>query len=128
MSVNMPCSPHHPPLGPVRESGDGLAFHRFMDLPLELREEVWRHALPEARTVNVLVYTFPGFKLAPLNRGELKMVLSQVCYESRRVVEKSGYVLAFRDRDDPNDTGVWFHPKRDILERTLWGPEEWGLV
>ncbi|KAH8675931.1 hypothetical protein BX600DRAFT_189880 [Xylariales sp. PMI_506] len=102
---------------------------QFTDLPAELRAMIWRRALPEEpRTVRVLVYAFPGFKLAPLNRCELRLTLAHVCFESRRVVRDSGYVLAFRDEDRPDDPGVWFHPKRDVLERTLWGPgEDWNL-
>ncbi|KAM0814632.1 hypothetical protein AB5N19_00422 [Seiridium cardinale] len=103
------------------------SFPKFMDLPLELREAIWRQALPEPRVVSVLVYAYPGLKLAPLDRGYLKLVLSQVCYESRRIVKECGYILAFKDDDDPSDTGLWFNPKRDILDRTLWGPgESWG--
>jgi hypothetical protein len=113
----------------MESSGKCIAsFPKFSELPLELREAIWRHALPEPRIIDVLVYAFPGLKLAPLNRGELMLALAQVCYESRRVVRECGYVLAFRDEDDPMDSGVWFNPKRDILERTLWGPgENWGL-
>lgn len=103
-------------------------FPRFMDLPLELREAIWRYALPGPREINVLVYAFPGLKLAPLNRHELTLALTQVCYEARRVVRESGYILAFRDEEDPKDPGVWFNPKRDNLERTMWGPgdENWA--
>ncbi|KAI1852239.1 hypothetical protein JX265_006288 [Neoarthrinium moseri] len=103
-------------------------FPKFADLPQEIRDMIWRKALPEPRTINVLVYAFPGLKLAPLDRGTLRLTLAGVCFESRRVVRESGYVLAFRDEDDPNDPGVWFNPRRDTLERTLWGPgENWGL-
>lgn len=114
-----------------RESGEGPflgIFPRFMDLPLELREAIWRHALPASRTINVLVYAFPGLKLAPLNRGELKLGLTQVCFEARRVVKESGYILAFRDEEDSDDPGVWFNPKTDVLDRTMWGPgdEDWA--
>lgn len=115
-------------VGLTMEPGAGGSFPRFMDLPLELREAIWRHALPESRVINVLVYAFPGFKLAPLNRGDLKLALPQVCYESRRVFKESGYILAFRDDDDPHDVGIWFNHKKDVLERTIWGPGEvWGL-
>ncbi|KAI0125842.1 hypothetical protein BJ170DRAFT_450601 [Xylariales sp. AK1849] len=121
-----------PATNPVPRSHHGRALSsaglQFKDLPPELREMIWRYALPEPRTINVLVYAFPGLKLAPLDRGTLKLVLSQVCFESRRVVKESGYVLAFRDEERPDDPGIWFNPRRDLLERTLWGPgENWGL-
>lgn len=62
-----------------------------------------------------------------LNRSDLKMTLAHVCFEARRVVKESGYVLAFRDEDEPNDPGVWFHPRRDRIERTIWGPGDWNM-
>jgi hypothetical protein len=97
----------------------------FVDLPLEIREMIWRFALPEARVLNVLVWVSAGLKMQLLNRSELEMPLAHVCFEARRVVKESGYVLAFRDEDKPDDTGVWFHPKRDRIERTIWGPGDW---
>ncbi|KAF7519960.1 hypothetical protein G7054_g12915 [Neopestalotiopsis clavispora] len=106
------------------------SFPRFNDLPAELRIAIWKEALPAPRQLTVLVYAFPGFKLAPLNRAETARppALPQTCQEARRVFRESGYVLAFRDEDNAADPGVWFHPGRDVLERTLWGPgENWGL-
>ncbi|KAH9909292.1 hypothetical protein F4778DRAFT_793320 [Xylariomycetidae sp. FL2044] len=100
----------------------------FADLPPELREMIWRFALPEMRVFNALVWASTGLKMQLLDRGELKMPLAHVCFESRRVVRESGYVLAFRDEDEPDDPGVWFHPRRDIIERTIWGPGDfWNL-
>ncbi|KAK6196881.1 hypothetical protein LQW54_011084 [Pestalotiopsis sp. IQ-011] len=115
-----PASPDPPPTP---------SFPRFPDLPPELRIAIWQLALPAPRTIVVLVYAFPGFKLAPLNRKDLEApALARTCGEARRVLRESGYGLAFRDEDDPRDAGVWFNPSRDTLERTLWGPgENWGL-
>ncbi|KAI1330247.1 hypothetical protein F5Y16DRAFT_32524 [Xylariaceae sp. FL0255] len=98
----------------------------FADLPLELREMIWQFALPEPRTFNALVWASSKLKMQLLNRSELKMPLAHVCFEARRVVRSSGYVLAFRDEDEPDDTGVWFHPKLDQIDRTIWGPGDWG--
>ncbi|KAI0533216.1 hypothetical protein GGR58DRAFT_487658 [Xylaria digitata] len=98
----------------------------FVDLPLEVREIIWRFALPESRVFNVLVWVSAGLKMQLLNRSELKMPLAHVCFEARRVVRESGYVLAFRDEDEPEDPGVWFHPRRDRIERTIWGPGDWN--
>ncbi|ETS87416.1 hypothetical protein PFICI_01244 [Pestalotiopsis fici W106-1] len=105
------------------------SFPRFSDLPAELRIAIWRFALPAPRNIIVLVYAFPGLKLAPLNRTAVGVpALPQTSSEARRVFRESGYVLAFRDEDNSADPGVWFHPGRDTLERTLWGPgENWGL-
>ncbi|KAI1352332.1 hypothetical protein F5Y01DRAFT_279867 [Xylaria sp. FL0043] len=98
----------------------------FVDLPLEIREIIWRFALPEPRIFNALVWVSAGLKMQLLNRSELKMPLAHACFEARRIVKESGYVLAFRDEDEPEDPGVWFNPKRDRIERTIWGPGDWN--
>ncbi|KAI1409712.1 hypothetical protein F5Y13DRAFT_169315 [Hypoxylon sp. FL1857] len=100
----------------------------FAGLPPEVREMIWQYAIPEPRIFNALVYASAGLKMQLLDRSSLKMPLALVCFESRQVVRKAGYVLAFRDEDEPNDPGVWFKPYYDIIERTLWGPGDfWGL-
>lgn len=98
----------------------------FTSLPPELRTLIWTFALPPGRIFNALVWVSAGLKMQLLNRAELKMPLAHVCFESRRVVRESGYVLAFRDEDEPDDPGVWFHPRRDRIERTIWGPGDWN--
>ncbi|GAW14460.1 hypothetical protein ANO14919_038630 [Xylariales sp. No.14919] len=99
----------------------------FVALPLEIREIIWRFALPEPRVFNTLVWVSAGLKMQLLNRSELKMPLAHVCFEARRIVKESGYLLAFRDEDEPEDPGVWFHPRRDRIERTIWGPGDWNM-
>ncbi|KAL7628728.1 hypothetical protein AAE478_000243 [Parahypoxylon ruwenzoriense] len=100
----------------------------FADLPVELREMVWHAALPASRVFNALVYASAGLKMQLLGRAALRMPLAHACAESRRVVRRTGYVLTFRDEDRPDDPGVWFHPRRDVIERTIWGPGDfWGL-
>ncbi|KAI1656641.1 hypothetical protein F4813DRAFT_119495 [Daldinia decipiens] len=99
----------------------------FADLPAELREIIWEYALPETRVFNALVYASRGLKMQLIERSHLRMPLAHVCFESRELVKKAGYVLAFCDEDEPDDSGVWFHPRRDVIERTIWGPcEFWG--
>ncbi|KAI1183072.1 hypothetical protein F5B17DRAFT_154095 [Nemania serpens] len=99
----------------------------FSNLPLEIREMIWNFALPEPRVFNVLVWISAGLQMQLLNRYQLKMPLASVCFESRRVVKEAGYILAFRDEDEVNNTGVWFHPGRDIIDRTVWGPGDWNM-
>ncbi|KAI0516861.1 hypothetical protein F5B22DRAFT_606801 [Xylaria bambusicola] len=108
---------------PTATASSGLTFS---DLPLEIREIIWRFALPDSRVFNTLVWVSAGLKMQLLNRSELKMPLAHACFEARRVVRESGYVLAFRDEDEAGDTGVWFHPRRDRIERTIWGPGDWN--
>jgi hypothetical protein len=100
----------------------------FADLPLEIREMIWASALPETRVLKALVWVSAGLKMQLLNRSELKMPLAHVCFEARRVVKDSGYVMAFRDEDEPDDPGVWFHPRKDRIERTIWGPGDWNAT
>ncbi|KAI2470063.1 hypothetical protein F4781DRAFT_199044 [Annulohypoxylon bovei var. microspora] len=100
----------------------------FADIPPELREMIWEYALPDSRVFNALVYASAGLKMQLLERSGLRIPIAHVCYESRQVVLKAGYRLAFRDEDEPDDPGVFFHPRKDVIERTLWGPGDfWGL-
>ncbi|KAI0891781.1 hypothetical protein F4806DRAFT_500767 [Annulohypoxylon nitens] len=94
----------------------------FSDLPAEIREMIWEYALPDLRVFNALVYASAGLKMQLLERSSLRMPIAHVCFESRQVVLKAGYRLAFRDEDEPDDPGVFFHPRKDVIERTLWGP------
>ncbi|KAI1754241.1 hypothetical protein F4782DRAFT_493711 [Xylaria castorea] len=114
---------------PQHERGSVITISglTFVDLPLEIREIIWRFALPEPRVLNVLVWVSAGLKMQLLNRSDLKMTLAHVCFEARRIVKESGYILAFRDEDEPNDPGVWFHPRKDRIERTIWGPGDWNM-
>ncbi|KAI1170820.1 hypothetical protein F4777DRAFT_91107 [Nemania sp. FL0916] len=99
----------------------------FGALPFEIREMIWKSALPQPREFNALVWASAGLKMQLLNRSELKMPLAWACFEARRIVREAGYVLAFRDEDEPDDPGVWFHPRRDRIERTIWGPGDWNV-
>ncbi len=83
---------------------------------------IWRHALPGPRIFDTLTYVSAGLESQLLERGHLKMPLAHVCPESRQLVKKAGYVLAFRDENHPDDPGVWFHPGKDVIERTIWAP------
>ncbi|KAI1142653.1 hypothetical protein F5Y05DRAFT_126204 [Hypoxylon sp. FL0543] len=94
----------------------------FAELPPEVREMIWQRALPGPRVFIALVFASAGLKMQLLERGSLRMPLAHVCFESRQIVRKAGYVLAFRDEDQPDDPGVWFNPYHDIVERTLWSP------
>ena len=92
----------------------------FTSLPPEVRIQIWRHALPAPRSFNVLIWNRKGLHMRLLSREGLDMPLAHACYESRQVVQDEGYSLAFADVDREGDTGVWYHPGRDILERTIW--------
>ncbi|KAI1739691.1 hypothetical protein F4680DRAFT_421197 [Xylaria scruposa] len=127
--VNVPASMLPNTSKSQHEQGSAVTISglTFVDLPLEIREIIWRFALPEPRVLNVLVWVSAGLKMQLLNRSDLKMTLAHVCFEARRIVKESGYVLAFRDEDEPKDPGVWFHPRKDRIERTIWGPGDWNM-
>ncbi|RYO76973.1 hypothetical protein DL762_009565 [Monosporascus cannonballus] len=101
---------------------DGSKPKSLGDLPLELREMIWTYALPSPRIFEALVYESAGLKMQLLERRHLKMPLAHVCFESRRIVKEAGYILTFQDENRPGDPGVWFHPQKDVIERTIWGP------
>ncbi|KAI1117981.1 hypothetical protein F5Y14DRAFT_292339 [Nemania sp. NC0429] len=117
------------PAKPSQEQSSAPASppFRFSELPLEIREMIWTFALPESRVFSVLVWSSVTLNMQLLNRYQMRMPLASVCFESRRVVKEAGYVLAFRDEDEVGDTGVWFHPRRDTIDRTIWGPGDWNM-
>ncbi|CAJ2501315.1 Uu.00g041680.m01.CDS01 [Anthostomella pinea] len=98
----------------------------FYRSALELREMIWKLALPGPRVFNVESSIFRvdtkkhrvDVKKQLLGRTALKTPLVHVCYASRRIVKEAGYVLEFRDEDQPQDPGVWFHPLRDVVKKT----------
>ena len=57
-----------------------------------------------------------------LSRENLSLPLAYVCYESRKAVKAAGYSLAFEDESREGDVGVWYHPGKDTLDRTIWAP------
>ncbi|KAI0482286.1 hypothetical protein GGR56DRAFT_670190 [Xylariaceae sp. FL0804] len=116
----------------------------FADLPPELRDMIWQFALPGPRVFPCLVWARSStlqMRLLERGRGVGRMPLAHVCAESRRAVRAAGYVLAFGEHDNDDDggddggerrsrdwdPGVWFHPRHDVVERTLWGPGDFFM-
>ncbi|KAI0890666.1 uncharacterized protein GGS22DRAFT_16707 [Annulohypoxylon maeteangense] len=104
----------------------------FSDLPAELREMIWKYALPDSRVFNVLINTSACLKMDLVERGSLRIPIAHVCFESRQVVLKAGYILAFGDKYEPDDPGVFFRPGKDTINRKLgdrkedfWGPSRY---
>ncbi|KAI0854568.1 hypothetical protein F4860DRAFT_523122 [Xylaria cubensis] len=103
---------------------------QFMDLPLEIREMIWRLALPGPRSLIVPIPDrlgaaglFSRNLYFEENRISFDMPLSRVCYESRRIMLEAGYRLAHR-YDDMDflwgqlgfpDVGIWFCERRGDL-------------
>ncbi|KAI3337210.1 hypothetical protein HD806DRAFT_31061 [Xylariaceae sp. AK1471] len=96
------------------------SFPQFTRLPLELRDMIWKFALPQAGRSLMILKDYcdrrkryhRGFLR---NRERFKMPLAHVCAESRRVVQEAGYRL-YRPQGMPEEfcpgVGVWFCEKR----------------
>lgn len=92
----------------------------FTKLPAELRQMIWEFSLPDPRILHVLVYRSKQQKMELLHRRSLKVPIAGVCSESREVVERAGYKLHFGVEKNHEDPGVWYNPKKDSLEWTMW--------
>ncbi|KAI1735655.1 hypothetical protein F4680DRAFT_299712 [Xylaria scruposa] len=84
------------------------AFPRFLDLPLEIREMIWKFALPGPRGLLLPHESNDTYQ----NLKEFKMPLSQVCFESRRIMLEAGYQLAHTGDFNLPSVGVWFCEER----------------
>ncbi|KAI1750710.1 hypothetical protein F4782DRAFT_240614 [Xylaria castorea] len=106
-STAFPPRPPPPTHEPVRPS-----FPQFTSLPLEIREMIWKFALPGPRELRVL-RGFSDIKWNVfMNRVNFFAPLSQVCFESRRVMLEAGYRLAHAGNTSLPDIGVWFCEER----------------
>ncbi|KAI0481788.1 hypothetical protein F4859DRAFT_435600 [Xylaria cf. heliscus] len=124
LSSNSPGPQHERGLAVISASNSHLTF---VDLPLEIREMIWKFALPGPRILKAVVWVSAGLEIQLVNRSDLKMPLAHVCSESRRIVINAGYILSFRDKDWPTDTGVWIHRQKDPIEKTIRGHGEWDI-
>ncbi|KAI8944073.1 hypothetical protein F4801DRAFT_572941 [Xylaria longipes] len=100
-----------------------------MNLPLEIRETIWKFALPEPRELRVSG-DFGDFHWhAFTNRVNFYAPLSQVCFESRRVMQEAGYRLAHASDASLPDVGVWFCEERgDTAYVFIEMPPRLGMV
>jgi hypothetical protein len=106
-----------------------LRRFRFNDLPFEVSELIWEHALPDARIFHVEqihVHSTVERRLntttsSPVYYGHLQFyhthkppVITQICTASRKVAWRVGCFL-FPYSKITNHPGVWFNPNQDIL-------------
>jgi hypothetical protein len=89
------------------------SFHRMMDLPLEIRHEIYLLATPDRVVHTRLPYPTPGIRIGRSSYSTHIPPLLQTCYESRNVLKRTGYGLNFQIT--PTGRQVWFNFKRDTL-------------
>lgn len=122
------------PPAPMTPSDEAVPqiFHRFLDLPSELRVEIWKFSLPHR------VHTFPrpAKKFNFLDRSWTQeqihgakaaqpSAIAHVCSEARAVALSNGSVkkIKFDGGTEHNDelSHVWVDPKRDtVLLKLNW--------
>ncbi|KAI1039447.1 hypothetical protein LB505_002673 [Fusarium chuoi] len=102
------------------------SFHRMMDLPLEIRHEIYFWATPD-RVVQVR-YLYSG----DVRKGRVFCStpipsLLHMCSESRACLSRAGYKLAFQVQSTGRQ--FWFNFKRDTLfiDRTACTLMEQGI-
>jgi hypothetical protein len=88
------------------------SFPQFSRLPPELRETIWKYALPEGRILCAAGHCAVDDWVV-LNLSDFEMPLAYVCSESRRVVQESGYRLCYELDGIEYGTGIWFCEGRD---------------
>ncbi|KAI0544949.1 hypothetical protein F4679DRAFT_588972 [Xylaria curta] len=103
--------PYLPPPLPLPLPPPLTHFSLFLNLPLEIREMIWKFALPEPRQLKV-PSDFDDLECYAIeNHVNFHVPLSQACFESRRVMFEAGYRLVHAGDASP-DTGVWFCEER----------------
>lgn len=127
-------------------SSPGLVFHRFRDLPPELRLAIWRECLP-SRVVELYAepddiiwddHPFPCARNDLIQlRNSAPPLLTRVCHESRAVAFETGGLLP--EVADPNVPDIqafaqymiektWIDAERDVavhLNWNSWADIEW---
>ncbi|KAE9376136.1 hypothetical protein N431DRAFT_454710 [Stipitochalara longipes BDJ] len=116
-------------MDPVRPT-DLKEFTLFPKLAPELRDMIWKLALPKPRTISTFVKAFSSSIITPLsgpyafklvsNACSMLLGVFQACQESRAIA-LNRYVLAFKSQlekplyfDWKNDT-IYFHHVCDLL-------------
>lgn len=104
----------------LREPQVLASFHRFAELPLELRRRIWALALPPPRRVE-LSYTPLSESYRYIDSTECTGYTSRSCIpvalhvtqESRGIATESGYELSFGLLY--TEPKVWFKPGCDVI-------------
>ncbi|KAK4897728.1 hypothetical protein LTR27_004500 [Elasticomyces elasticus] len=108
--------------------GPGPGFPLFPQLPLELREEIWRFCLPHRvreldNPVAENVYHIAGVgpvpcKLQSTTRFNVcPPLISRVCCEARKVALETGMTMRFGEDAEPAQEDDW---DASTLRRDVW--------
>ncbi|KAF5684918.1 hypothetical protein FDENT_6489 [Fusarium denticulatum] len=89
------------------------SFHRMMDLPLEIRHQIYILATPGRVVHTRYPYPTPGIRIGRSSCSTLIPSLLHTFYESRSYLQRTGYRLAFQVT--PTGRQFWFNFKRDTL-------------
>ncbi|KAF5583393.1 hypothetical protein FPANT_8173 [Fusarium pseudoanthophilum] len=89
------------------------SFHRMMDLPLEIRYEIYSLATPDRVVHTRYPFPTPGIRIGRSSCSTLIPPLLHACWETRSFLRRTGYRLAFQVT--PNGRQVWFNFNRDTL-------------
>lgn len=103
------------------------SFHRFHDLPFELREMVWEECIP-SRLVFHNLEPSDHYDMDILRGQRRPPIISQVCHEARKVALRHGSRVTLgkwlinweggnriRPRRCRSDEKAWFDTRRDTL-------------
>lgn len=117
-------------------------FHRFPDLPLELREMIWDECIPSRLVIPRLESSDGPYADPPPTSLQRPPMISQVCHEARRVALRHGSLIRverFRrmslwsrfsyDETGPDalhDYKVWFDTRKDTFSFSRTGYLEQG--
>ncbi|CVK91219.1 uncharacterized protein FMAN_09364 [Fusarium mangiferae] len=88
------------------------SFHRMMDLPLEIRHEIYFWATPD-RVVHVRYPSSGDIRKGRVFCSTPIPSLLHTCSESRACLSRTGYKLAFQVQSTGSQ--FWFNFKRDTL-------------
>ncbi|KAM0331272.1 hypothetical protein ACHAQA_002942 [Verticillium albo-atrum] len=89
----------------------------FMNLPPELRDDIWLHALPSQRVFHVANSTTntsgsPGTHTLTFHNRPTPPTILQVCTQARDAARRAGFIQFPQPGPTP---GVWFNTATDIL-------------
>jgi len=99
----------------------------LMNLPSELRLQIWELAVPEPQVLRIAFEIFPGGVRRAYHMGQIQIpTILHICRDSRTVARRI-FRLGFGASTHPRDRD-WWDPAADILYLPGWlPPPHWDL-